>query len=69
MSNDPFADAAQFLSGGLTAAKFPRIGFVVEGTVTGAKMAQQTVDTYAIGEKDQAAVVVSVARRSGIEAG
>ncbi len=42
MSNvDPFAAAGNFLSGGLTAAKWPTVGFVVEGTVTNAAMAQQ----------------------------
>ncbi len=39
MSGDPFA---QFLSGGLTAAKFPSEGFTVEGTIKSAQMRQQT---------------------------
>lgn len=38
---DPFAQASNFLSGGLTAAKWPVIGFIVEGTVKAAKMQQQ----------------------------
>ena len=38
---DPFQQAASFLSGGLVAAKWPEIGFVVEGTVKAAKMQQQ----------------------------
>jgi hypothetical protein len=39
MSQDPFS---QFLSGGLVAAKFPSVGYVVEGSVTGAVMKQQS---------------------------
>lgn len=44
MSNDPFSSKAaeDFLSGGATAAKWPRVGHVVEGTVTKFSMAQQT---------------------------
>lgn len=43
MSTDPFAaEANQFLSGGLTAAKFPTVGFVVEGTVTAFTLRQQS---------------------------
>jgi hypothetical protein len=38
---DPFAQAATFLTGGLVAAKWPTIGFVVEGTVKDARMQQQ----------------------------
>jgi len=39
MSQDPFS---QFLSGGLVSAKFPTVGYVVEGTVTAAAMKQQS---------------------------
>ncbi|MGY5634164.1 hypothetical protein ACW7N6_38130 [Streptomyces sp. UC1A3] len=43
---DPFsadaAKAAAFLGGGTVAAKFPREGFVVEGTITSFRMAPQT---------------------------
>ena len=39
---DPFAAAQKFLTGGLTAAKWPHVGFVFEGTVTGARITQQT---------------------------
>ena len=42
MTIDPFASVAQFLAGGLTAAKFPSVGFTVEGTVTAAVVKQQT---------------------------
>lgn len=43
---DPFA---QFLTGGLTAAKWPQIGFVVEGVVKGAVLRQQSnYDTGAL---------------------
>ena len=38
---DPFAQAASFLTGGLVAAKWPHEGFVVEGVIKGAKMQQQ----------------------------
>jgi hypothetical protein len=45
-TQDPFA---QFLTGGLTAAKWPQLGFVVEGTVKGAALRQQTnYDTGAL---------------------
>lgn len=40
MARDPF-DTAAFLTGGLTGAKWPEVGFIVEGTVTGATMKQQ----------------------------
>lgn len=43
---DPFsadaAKAAQFLGGGTVAAKFPKPGFTVEGTILSFRMAQQT---------------------------
>jgi hypothetical protein len=43
---DPFsaeaAAAANFLGGGTVAAKFPKPGFVVEGTILSFRMAQQT---------------------------
>lgn len=39
---DPFAAASSFLSGGVTQAKWPHVGFVFEGTVTDASMSQQT---------------------------
>ena len=43
---DPFsadaARAAQFLGGGTVAAKFPKPGFVVKGTILSFRMAQQT---------------------------
>jgi hypothetical protein len=43
---DPFsadaAKAAQFLGGGTVSAKFPKPGFVVEGTILSFRMAQQT---------------------------
>lgn len=43
---DPFsadaAKAAQFLGGGTVAAKFPKVGFTVEGTILSFRMAQQT---------------------------
>jgi hypothetical protein len=44
MSNDAYSDKAaqDFLEGGATAAKWPRVGYVVEGTITGWSMAQQT---------------------------
>jgi hypothetical protein len=44
MTYDPFSPQAaqQFLSGGGVAAKWPRIGYVVEGTVTGFEMLQCT---------------------------
>lgn len=44
MSNDPFSEKAaeNFLEGGGLAAKWPKVGFVVEGTVTGYSMQQQT---------------------------
>lgn len=44
MSKDPFSDKAaeNFLEGGGLAAKWPKVGFVVEGTVTGYSMQQQT---------------------------
>jgi hypothetical protein len=47
MTTDPFsggndAEAAAFLSGGNTSAKFPKVGHTVEGTVTGWEMRQQT---------------------------
>lgn len=44
MSNDPFSDKAaeSFLEGAGTAAKWPKVGYVVEGTVTGYSMSQQT---------------------------
>lgn len=48
MSQDPFEQMNSFLSGGLTAAKWPTVGFVVEGTVTGAVMKQQ--NDYDTGE-------------------
>lgn len=44
MAKDPFSDdaAAAFLTGSSTAAKWPKIGYVVEGTVLNWRMAQQT---------------------------
>jgi hypothetical protein len=42
MSTDPFAQAQQFVAGGLTAAKWPKVGFVFEGIVKGAAVKQQT---------------------------
>lgn len=44
MAKDPFSDdaAQDFLSGGGVAAKWPKVGHVVEGTVTDWSMAQQT---------------------------
>lgn len=44
MSYDPFSEKAaeNFLEGGATAAKWPTVGYVVEGTVTGYSMQQQT---------------------------
>jgi len=44
VSVDPFSDKAaeDFLSGGGVAAKWPTVGYVVEGTVTDWRMAQQT---------------------------
>lgn len=44
MSTDPFSNKAaeSFLEGGATAAKWPKVGYVVEGTVTDYSMAQQT---------------------------
>ena len=41
---DPFSTKAaeSFLEGGATAAKWPRVGYVVEGTITDYSMAQQT---------------------------
>lgn len=44
MTQDPFsAKAAEnFLEGGATAAKWPHVGYVVEGTVTDYAMMQQT---------------------------
>lgn len=48
MSTNPFAsseearEAGGFLSGGATAAKFPEVGSVVEGTVLSASMRDQT---------------------------
>lgn len=44
MTYDPFSSKAAetFLEGGATAAKWPQVGYVVEGTVTGYSMAQQT---------------------------
>lgn len=43
MSNDPFSEKAaeNFLSGGGVAAKWPTVGYVVEGTVTGWRMDHQ----------------------------
>lgn len=45
-TTDPFsadaAKAAAFLGGGTVAAKFPKPGFVVEGTIQAFRMAQQT---------------------------
>jgi len=44
MTYDPFSTKAaeSFLEGGATAAKWPQVGYVVEGTVTDYSMAQQT---------------------------
>ena len=44
MAFDPFSEKAaeSFLEGGATAAKWPQVGYVVEGTVTEYSMAQQT---------------------------
>jgi hypothetical protein len=43
--SDPFGtdnEVRGFLSGGSTAAKFPKVGFTVEGTVLGYRMGQRT---------------------------
>lgn len=44
MTYDPFSDKAaeQFMEGGGVAAKWPTVGYVVEGTVTSYSMMQQT---------------------------
>ncbi|HKY45026.1 MAG TPA: hypothetical protein VJM50_18190 [Pyrinomonadaceae bacterium] len=44
MAYDPFSDKAaeNFLEGSATAAKWPKVGHIVEGTVTSFVMAQQT---------------------------
>lgn len=44
MAKDPFSDeaAAAFLTGSSTAAKWPEIGYAVEGTVLNWRMSQQT---------------------------
>lgn len=44
MTYDPFSPKAaeSFLEGGATAAKWPQVGYIVEGTVTGYSMQQQT---------------------------
>jgi len=42
MSNDPFGNADAFLGGAAVAAKWPKIGYVVEGTVIDWRMSQQT---------------------------
>ena len=50
MTKDPFGDdaAEDFLSGGGVAAKWPKVGHVVEGTITGWSMAQ--INDYDTGE-------------------
>jgi hypothetical protein len=42
MGYDPFSDVKQFMSGGSVAAKFPKVGFVVEGTVLSFRVSQRT---------------------------
>lgn len=44
MAHDPFSDKAaeNFLEGSATAAKWPKVGYVVEGTVLNYRMAQQS---------------------------
>lgn len=42
MTNDPFGNADAFLGGAATAAKWPAVGYVVEGTVLDWRMSHQT---------------------------
>ena len=42
MAVDPFSDVKAFLGGGRVPAKFPKVGAIVEGTVTGWRLSQRT---------------------------
>lgn len=42
MAIDPFSEVKQFLSGSSVAAKFPKVGAVVEGTVLSFRVTQRT---------------------------
>lgn len=71
MAVDPFSNeaAAQFLQGGGVAAKWPKVGYVVEGTVTGWKMSQQTdydtgEDLFWVGKKRVPAPQVAAADKN-----